>query len=197
MNVSQKTRKLTITAVLAAVAAALMTLEMPLPFMPPFLKVDPSSVPILIGGFVLGPVSAVIMSLIKALIHALTTTTGGVGEIADFLITSSFAVTAALIYKKHHTKKGAILACIGGVTAITITGALANKLILIPFYSTVMPMDVIFDLCNKVNPLIHDLDSYILYGAIPFNMLKGAIISVLTFLVYRKMAGFINTYMAK
>ncbi len=193
MNISQKTRRLTITAVLAAVAAALMTLEMPLPFMPPFLKIDPSSIPILIGGFVLGPVSAVVMALIKAMVHALSTTTGGVGELADFIITSSFAVTAALIYKNNHTKKGALLACLGGVTAITITGALANKLLLIPFYSTIMPMESIFAICGKVNPLIHDLNSYIIFGVIPFNMLKGIIISALTFLVYKKMAGFIKT----
>lgn len=193
MNISQKTRRLTITAVLAAVAAALMTLEMPLPFMPPFLKIDPSSIPILIGGFVLGPVSAVVMALIKAMVHALSTTTGGVGELADFIITSSFAVTAALIYKNNHTKKGALLACLGGVTAITITGALANKLLLIPFYSTMMPMESIFAICGKVNPLIHDLNSYIIFGVIPFNMLKGIIISALTFLVYKKMAGFIKT----
>lgn len=193
MNISQKTRRLTITAVLAAVAAALMTLEMPLPFMPPFLKIDPSSIPILIGGFVLGPVSAVVMALIKAMVHALSTTTGGVGELADFIITSSFAVTAALIYKNNHTKKGALLACLGGVTAITITGALANKLLLIPFYSTIMPMESIFAICGKINPLIHDLNSYIIFGVIPFNMLKGIIISALTFLVYKKMAGFIKT----
>lgn len=193
MNISHKTRRLTITAVLAAVAAALMTFEMPLPFMPPFLKIDPSSVPILIGGFVLGPLSAVVMALIKALVHAMSTTTGGVGELADFIITSSFAVTAAVIYKKHHTKKGALLACLGGVIAITLAGIIANKLLLIPFYSTIMPMETIFAVCGKVNPLIHDLNTYIIFGVVPFNMLKGIIISALTFLVYKKMAGFIKT----
>lgn len=192
MNISQKTRKLTITALLSAVAAALMALEMPLPFMPPFLKLDPSSVPILIGGFVLGPLSAMVMALIKALIHALSTTTGGVGELADFIITSSFAVTAALIYKRHHSKKGALLACLGGVIAITVAGALANRFLLIPFYSTFMPLDAIFAMCGKVNPLIHDFNSYILFGVIPFNVLKGVTISALTFLVYKKMAGYIK-----
>ena len=92
----------------------LMYFEMPLPFMPPFLKVDPSAIPILIGSFILGPAAGVAMAFIKAFVHLFSSGTGGVGELADFIITSSFAVSASLVYRRHHTKKGAILACAVG-----------------------------------------------------------------------------------
>ncbi|MEG2143903.1 MAG: ECF transporter S component [Oscillospiraceae bacterium] len=174
-----------------------MYFEIPIPFMPPFLKLDFSSIPILIGSFVLGPVSGVIMAFIKAFVHFFSSTTGGVGEIADFIMTSSFAVSAALVYRNHHTKKGAILACLTGTVSIMIAGVLANKFLLIPFFATVMPMDSIFSACGAINPLIYDLTSYLIFGVAPFNMIKGLIITAATFPVYKKMSVHIKSFIQK
>ncbi len=197
MKSSVRTRRITVTAMFAALATILMYIELPLPFMPPFLKVDPSSIPILIGSFILGPTAGIAMAFVKAFVHLLSSTTGGVGELADFIITSSFAVSASLVYRRHHTKRGAVLACIVGTVCITAAGVLANKFLLLPFFSKVMPMEAIFSACGAVNPLIHDTGSYLLFGALPFNMMKGVLISLLTFPVYKKMSSHIKAFLAK
>ena len=194
MKATVKVRRVTVTAMFAAIATILMFFEMPVPFMPPFLKLDPSAVPILIGSFILGPMAGMVMVFIKAFVHFFSTTTGGVGELADFIITSSFVVTAATIYRRHHTKTGAVLACVGGTVALAVVGVLANKFLLLPFFSTVMPMEAIFKACSKVNPLIKDTNTYLLYGALPFNLIKGTAISLLTFPVYKRMSAHIKHF---
>lgn len=197
MKNSVRTRRITVTAMFAAIATLLMYIELPLPFMPPFLKVDPSSIPILIGSFILGPMAGIAMAFVKAFVHLLSSGTGGVGELADFIITSSFAVSASMVYRRHHTKKGAMLACVAGTIAITIAGVLANKFLLLPFFSKVMPMEAIFSACGAINPLIHDTNSYLLFGALPFNLMKGVLVSFLTFPVYKRMSSHIKAFLAK
>ncbi len=192
---SSNTRRLVVASVMTAIATILMFLEIPLPFMPPFLKLDLSSVPILICGFIFGPATTVMMAAVKSFIHFFSTSTGGVGELADFIITASFAASAAMVYKHSKTKKGAIIACLTGVIAITVVGALANKFMLIPFYSQTMPIDVIISLCAEINPFIKDIDSYIIFGAVPFNLMKGSVVSIVTFLVYKRMHSYISKYM--
>lgn len=188
MKTTVKTRRVTVTAMFAALATILMFFEVPVPFMPPFLKLDPSAVPILIGGFILGPVAGMAMVFIKAFVHFFSSTTGGVGELADFIITSSFVITASIIYRRHHTKTGAVLACVGGTAALAAVGVLANKFLLLPFYSTVMPIEAIFKACAAVNPLITDTNTYLIYGVLPFNLIKGVVVSLLTFPVYKRMS---------
>ena len=90
------TRTLTYTAMLAAIATVVMFFEFTFPPFPPFLKFDLSGLPILLAAFLLGPAQAVAVTLIKDLIHLLSTTTGGVGELADFLILSSFASSSVM-----------------------------------------------------------------------------------------------------
>lgn len=197
MNRTVNLRRMTVTAMFAAVATVVMFFEMPLPFMPPFLKLDLSSVPILIGSFILGPISGIAMAFIKSFVHFFSTTTGGVGEIADFIMTASFAVTAGAIYRKDHTKKGAITACLAGTFSITVAGVLANKFLLIPFFSTIMPMDAIFSACRAVNPIITDLNSYLMFGVVPFNIVKGLVVTCLTFPVYKKMSYHIKSFIQK
>ena len=188
-------RKLVLIALLGAVATVLMYFETPLPFMPPFLKLDASGVPVLVASFVLGPIEAVMVALIKALVHLLNTQTGGVGELADFIITGTFALSAGFIYRYFKTKNvnaRVAAATVAGIAAIVFAGILANKFILIPFYSTMMPIDTIFELCGKVNPLVKDLNSYLLYGVAPFNAIKGAVIAALTLLVYKRIDKAVN-----
>lgn len=186
-NTNQRTRVLTYTALMAAISTVVMFFEFTFPPFPPFLKFDLSGLPILLTAFIMGPVQAIIVTLIKDLFHVLSTTTGGVGELADFLILSSFAVTAGLIHRKMPSVKGTALACFAGTVAIAIVGALANYYLLIPFFSNIMPIDAIISACNAVNPAIDSLAAYILFGAIPFNVAKGIVISVVTVVTYKKL----------
>jgi riboflavin transporter FmnP len=197
MNRTTTTKRLTVTAMFAAAATVLMYIETPLPLMPPFLKLDPSMLPILIGSFILGPVSGVVMAFIKAFVHVFSSTTGGVGELADFLMTSAFAVSASLVYRRHHTKKGALAGCVAGTLALTAMGVCANYFLLIPFYAKIMPLEAIFATCEAVNPRITGMSGYLLYGVVPFNIIKGTAVSLLTFPLYKKMSNQIHKFIAE
>lgn len=181
-------RKLAAMGMLTAISAVLMFFEMPLPLMPPFLKLDISAVPILLGSFLFGPLEGVIIAFLKACIHLLSTQTAGVGELADFLITASFALTGGIVYRIWHSKKGVMVACAASVAAITIVGAIANWTILLPFYAAAyMPYDAIIAACQALNPAITDLKGYILFGVVPFNLVKGCVVAALTVLLYTRM----------
>ncbi|MFA9381821.1 MAG: ECF transporter S component [Acetanaerobacterium sp.] len=193
MQANNKTRQLTYVAMFSAISAVLMYLEFPLPFMPPFLKVDLSGIPILLAAFMLGPVQAVFITLIKDLIHLLSTQTGGVGELADFLMLSALAVTAHYIYRYSKTKKGALLACMGGSVAAIAIACLSNYFLLIPFYSKIMPIDAIIGACAAVNPFVNSIEMYILLAVVPFNIIKCFILSFVTMLTYKKLSRLLKT----
>ena len=184
---TSRTRRLTVTAMMAAISTVVMFFEFTFPPFPPLLKFDLSGLPVLLTSFMMGPAQAVMVVLIKDLIHLLSTTTGGVGELADFLILSSFAITAGLIHRRLPSARGTALACACGSLVIAVVGALANYYLLIPFFSNLMPIEAIISACNAVNPAIDSLMGYILFGAVPFNLAKGVVLSVVTVLSYKKL----------
>ena len=184
---TSRTRRLTVTAMMTAISTVVMFFEFTFPPFPPFLKFDLSGLPVLLTSFMMGPAQAVMVVLIKDLIHLLSTTTGGVGELADFLILSSFAITAGLIHRRLPSARGTALACACGSLVIAVVGALANYYLLIPFFSNLMPIEAIISACNAVNPAIDSLMGYILFGAVPFNLAKGVVLSVVTVLSYKKL----------
>lgn len=157
----------------------------PLPFIPPFLTIDFSNIPILIGSFAFGPITGVCIALVKSLVHLLNTHTGGVGELADFLAAVALVLPSALLYAHKKTRKNALIGMIIGAVLMAVVGGLANKYLLIPFYAKVMPMEQIFAACAKVNRFITDVDTYVLYGAVPFNFIKAAVICIPTFILYK------------
>ena len=117
---TSRTRRLTVTAMMAAISTVVMFFEFTFPPFPPFLKFDLSGLPVLLTSFMMGPAQAVTVVLIKDLIHLLSTTTGGVGELADFLILSSFAITAGLIHRRLPSARGTALACACGSLVIAV-----------------------------------------------------------------------------
>ena len=196
-SASDKTRKMTLIGIFAAISTVLMFFELPLPFMPPFLKFDPSGVPILLASMLMGPSSAICVALVKDIIHLLSTQTGGVGELADFLIMATFSIVVGSIYRKRSDRKGVLLATIAGTLTCAVAGALANYYLLIPFYSKIMPLEAIFSACAEINPAIDGLSAYIFFGAVPFNLIKGLLLTIFTFLLYRRLEGFLKNYMRK
>ena len=189
-----KASKITYTAVFAAIATVLMYFEFPLPFMPPFLKVDLSGAVVLIGAFIFGIGPAITMIGIKDLIHLTQSQTGGLGELADFLMLSTLVIVAVLIYRAHKTRKMAAVGCVVGSVAMACMGMLTNYFLIIPFYSAVgMPIDQILALCATINPSINGMGAYLLVGVLPFNLIKGAILTVITMLAYKKLSTFIKS----
>ena len=180
--------KLTLMALFAAISAVLMNFSFPLPLIPPFLKLDLSGVAVLIAAFLFGPWQAVAVVLIKDLANLPVSTSGGVGELADFIMLSAFAVTAALIYRRRKNRKHAVIGCAAGTLAIGLVGVLANHFMIIPFYSNIMPIDAILELCAAVNPAIDSLNAYYWFAAFPFNLVKGIVLSMITILCYKKLS---------
>ena len=182
------TRQLTSLALLTAISFILGFIETTLPLIPNFSKIDISALPVLIGSFAYGPISGLIITLAKNLLRLPFSETAGVGQLADFLIVGSFAFTAGLVYKYKKSRAGALLGCLLGTISIAIVGALANKYLLIPFFSKTTPIEKIIELYARVNSLIVDVNTYILYAAIPFNLFKGIVISLITILIYKKIS---------
>ena len=176
-------------AILGAVAFGIMLIQFPIPIFPAFLKIDLSDVVALVGGFAIGPVSGVVVQLIKVLLHfIIRTSTGGVGELANFIIGASFVFPAAFIYHMKKDKKHALVGLIVGTITMTIAGALANIYILIPFYANIFPIEAIINMGTVINENITDVNSLVLYGITPFNIFKEIIISLVTMLIYKKIS---------
>ena len=175
-------------AVLGAVSAVLYYFEVPI--IPPIYKLDLSAVPALIAGFAMGPGASLGVMAVKDLIGLTHTSSMGVGELADFLMSGSMTVVASMIYLKRHTLKGAILGLSIGTLVMGLVGALANYFIMIPFYVQVMnmPLTVILSLIAKTVPAVDSLWKMILLAVVPFNLLKGVVLSVVTMLLYKRIA---------
>lgn len=182
------TRRLVWTALLSALAAVLMYIDMALPIFPRFLKIDISDLPALVASFSYGPVAGVFTELIKNLIHMFTTSSAGIGEAANFLMGSALVVPAGLIYRTNRTKKGAVAGLVAGTLCMTVTAAFANYFILLPFYSHLMPLEKIISMSSAAIPAIHDKFTLILYAVIPFNLLKGALVSIVTIRLYKRIS---------
>lgn len=186
-NQNTKTKKLVSIALFAAIATVLMFIEFNIPMTPPFLKVDISGAVILIAVLTLGLKEAVFALLIKDLIHLLSTQTGGVGELADFIMLTAMAVALWLITRNNKDVKKVVIGCVAATAALIAAGAITNAYMLIPFYAKVMmPVEAILDMCQKVNPNITSITSYVVWGVVPFNAIKGVILSIITVLLYKK-----------
>ena len=189
------TRKLVITAMLSAIAAVLMIIEFPLPFIaPPFYKLDFSELPVLIGAFSLGPVAGITIEAIKILVNFIIngSTTGGVGEIANFVIGCSFVLPASLIYKHKKTKANAILSMVIGTVCMAVLGVFINAYVMIPIYSNFMPIEQIIQMGKDIVPLITNTFTFCVFCVAPFNLIKGAIVSVITAFIYKPLSRIIN-----
>ncbi len=181
-------RAMVIAALMAALACLLMMWDFPLPFAPSFYKVDLSEIPVLIGGFTLGPGYAALIEGLKVLLRLLfkPTETAYVGELANFLIGIALVVPASWwIYRR---KKNLISACLGlgiGTLLMVLAGGLFNYFVLLPAYSVLykMPMEQIISMGTQLVPWIHDAFTFVLLATTPFNLFKGFLISFLMLLL--------------
>ncbi len=184
-----KTRYMVQVAMLAAAAVVLMFFDIPLPFAPSFYKIDLSEVPVLIGAFAMGPLAGAAIELIKVLLNMVMkgTTTAGVGELANFLIGCAFVMPAAWIYKAQKTKKNAFIGMAVGTVFMAGVGGLLNAFVLLPAYAAAfgMPIDALVAMGTAVNKAITSLTTFVLFSVVPFNLLKGVIVSIVTMLLYK------------
>ena len=189
-NSTSKVRVLTGTAMLGAVAAVLMYLEFPIPIMPAFVKLDVSELPALIASFAYGPVSGILVCLIKNLIKLPSTSTAAVGELFNFVMGALFVGVAGLIYKRNKTRKGAIVGALLGALVMAVVSVPYNYFIVYPAYVVMyhLPLDAIIGMYQAINPNVNGLLACLLVFNLPFTFVKGALDSALCFLVYKPLS---------
>lgn len=186
-------RYMTVTAMLSAVAFALMFFEFSIPFLvPSFIQMDLSELPALIGAFAMGPWYGVIICLIKNLIHLLITTTGGVGELSNFILGAAFVLPAGLIYQRKKTKKNAVIGSVLGAAFMALLSVASNYFIVYPVYTVFLPMDTILAMYQEILPSADTLLKCLVIFNMPFTFVKGMLSVIITLLIYKHISPIIK-----
>ena len=179
-------------AVLGALGAVLMLFDFPIAIAPNFYKLDLGDLPCLIGAFALGPVPALLIQVVKIIIKLLLkpTSTAFVGELAAFLFSSVYCISAAYIYDLHKSKKQAVKALIIASIIMVLTATAANYLFIIPFYVRLygIPLDVIIGMGKAIFPVITNKLLFVLLCVLPFIAVKAAVVGILTMLLYKRIS---------
>lgn len=183
-------RKIAVTAMLAALSTVLMFLSFPVPaLIPSFVKMDFSELPALVAAFVISPWAGAAVCLVKNLINALFTTTGGIGEVCNFLLGIMMVVPAGLIYKYKKTRAGALIACLTGCVIMAGASILINYYISYPVYFNIFaPEETILDLYRLINPNVGNLWDALIWFNAPFTFVKGVLVSAITFVIYKPLS---------
>ena len=171
---------------LAAVAVVLQYLEIPVPMlMPPFIKFDLSDLPALIGAFAYGPLTGVLIELVKNLIHCAVSKSATVGELANFILGAVFTATAGLIYKHHKTKKTALIGGIVGAVIMGLFSIPSNYWVVYPFYYNFMPEDVVLSAYQAILPKVSSIMQCLLIFNLPFTIVKGVACALIAMPIYK------------
>lgn len=183
------TRKIAVIGMFSAVAGLLMVFEFPLPGIPTTHKFELGDLAGLLCGFAYGPVAGILVAMLKVIIKLMFRPSGTafVGEMANFLIGSSLILPATTIYWINKTKKGAVIACIVGGISMTVFGSLLNLFYIFPVFLKMFcdgDMEKLVAM-GSVNPLIKDIPTFVLFTAVPINLLKSVADGVLTMLLYK------------
>lgn len=188
-----KARYISIVGICAAIATVLHMLDFPLLFLAPdFYKVDLSELPVLLCGFYLGPTATVACEGIKIILKLLFkgTSTAFVGDFANFVVGCSLVLPATVIYHAHKSKHSAILGLIVGSLTMSIFGSAFNAIYLLPKFSQLygIPLEAIVGMGTKINGSIHSVTTFVMICVAPLNLLKSSVVSVLTMLLYKRVA---------
>ncbi len=184
---------LTRIAVLTALASILFLIEIPVVA---FYKLDLSNLPVLLGAFSMGPWAGLAILLLKSLIGMLHSTSMYVGELADFIMGAAMVLPAAFIYKHHKTRKNALIGMVVGTICMIVVGVLVNWQIMLPFYMTAygMPMEAVVGMAQKAVPFVDTEWKLLLCVTAPFNLLKGVVLSALTYVLYKHLSPLLHVH---
>ena len=174
--------------VLSAAAFVLQMLEFPIPLVPSFLKFDLSDLPALIGSYALGPISGILIELIKNLFHIMDSGSFGVGELSNFLLGAVFVGVAGVIYKIRKNKKGALIGSVVGALAMAVASVPFNYFVVYPVYYNFMPKENILALYQAILPSVKSIFQSLLVFNLPFTFVKGMVDVLITFLIYKRIS---------
>ena len=200
-NSRMKVKKIAFIGLMGAVSAVLMLLRFPIPFMPPFLSFDLSGVMEMMGGLMFGPMEALCIIVVKILLQLVMqgSMSLGTGELQNFILSSAYVLPAVLIYHRKKTKKSAIAGMAVSSIIVAVVAVITNLYLIIPFYVKLfgMSMDDIISMCSAVNPAMKDTMSLVIFGLVPFNLIKYGATSVVTFIIYKRLSGVIRGIIAR
>ena len=183
------TQQIVMVGMLSALAGVLMALEISVPLMPPFYKFDFSDVPAIIGLFLMGPLEGALIEIIKLVVKLILSGTNSmfVGEVFNLLAIVLFIIPTWLVYKAMgKTRKAAAVALMVSVVIRTAAACFLNAFIALPLYAAAMgiDLDAVVKMVGGVNAKIQDLQTFLIYATIPFNVLKLSINSFIGYLIY-------------
>lgn len=193
-NTKSATTKLVVTAMLTAVAFVLQYIEVSIPLVPSFLKLDFSDIPELIGAFAMGPIYGVIIAALKNLLHLPFGSSMAVGEISNFILGATFSFTAGIIYKYNKNRKGAVIGSLAGMAAMTLISVPSNFFVVYPVYAQLWArgdMNVIVNMYKMILPYCDNLIKSLLIFNVPFTLFKGFVVAIITFIIYKPLSGII------
>ena len=188
-----KAKRLCVIAVCSAIAAVLHMLDFPLLFLAPeFYKLDFSELPVMLCGFYMGPSAAVACEAVKILLKLLLkgTSTAFVGDFANFAVGCSLVLPAVIVYHTKKSRASALWGLFTGTVVLTVFGSAFNAIYLLPKFSQLfgLPLEAIIGMGSKINGGITSLQTFVLLAVAPLNLIKGVMVSVLTLLLYKKVA---------
>lgn len=178
---------LTRIAILGALASILFLIEIPVVA---FYRLDLSTLPVLLGAFSMGPLPGLAILLIKDLTGMLHSGTMYVGELADFIMSAAYVLPAVLVYRMRKCRKNALIGMVIGTLTMIVVAVLVNWKIMIPFYMGAfnMPMEAIVGMAQKALPFVDTEWKLLMFVTAPFNLLKGVVLSVVTYLIYKPLS---------
>lgn len=185
-------RRLSMAAMMGAVAFVLMYFSFSIPVLSPFAELDLAALPELIGGFILGPLGAIEIICVKLLLKIVFKGSVSMmtGELQNLILSISFVLPAVIYYRRRRTKKAAIIGLVIGSVLSIVLAVITNLYMILPFYIRLygMDWDGIVSMCSAANPWIKDVPTMVAFSIVPFNIVSRTIQSLLTILLYKKIS---------
>lgn len=187
-------RRLAMAAMLSAIAAVLQLVEISIPLMPSFIKLDLSDLPALLGAFSLGPWWGVLIELVKNLLHWPFGSSAGVGELCNFLLGGVFVLVAGLTYARRKSRGTALLGSVLGSVAMALFSLPLNYYLVYPVYTNFMPLDAIVSAYEAILggvakvPTQNALFNCLLIFNAPFTLIKGLLNMLVCFFIYKPLS---------
>ena len=185
-------RRLTMAALCGAVAFVLMFFSFSVPVISPFAEFDFSALPELIGGFILGPIGAVEIIVVKIGLKLLFKGSSSLmtGELMNLILSLAYVLPALWYYRRHRTKHGAVVGLALGTVISVVVSIFTNVYVIFPLYIKLYGMnwDGIIEMCSAVNPWIKNIPTMVAFSVVPFNLISRVVTSLITLLVYKKIS---------
>ena len=182
------TKQIAFIGICAAISFVLMFVKFPISYLG-FLELEVSDVPAAIVAIIYGPISGVLVELIKNVLHLTATSTGMSGELSNFMVSLGFVIPLGLVAKKSKSTKNLILGFVLGTIGLALMGMFTNYFITVPLYLSLFGEEAVMGMVQATIPSIDNLAKLVMIGITPFNVVKGLIISVVTFLLYKGLKG--------